>query len=99
MGKAIKGVDVRILDDNLKEVAPGEVGEICISGNGVSRGYLGNPPEQVNFVTLADGSRIYRSGDLGYRLPDGSIAFLRRKDRQVMILDRKSTRLNSSHLS
>lgn len=89
VGKAIKGVDVKILDDNLKEVAPGETGEICISGNGVSRGYLGNPPEQVNFVTLADGSRIYRSGDLGYRLPDGSIAFLRRKDRQVMILGKR----------
>lgn len=89
VGKAVKGVEVKILDDNLNEVAPGEIGEICISGEGVSRGYLGNPPEQVNFVTLEDGSRIYRSGDLGYQLPDGNIAFLRRKDRQVMILGKR----------
>lgn len=89
VGKAVKGAEVRILDDNLREVADGATGEICILGEGVSRGYLGNPPEQANFVTLADGRRMYRSGDLGYRLPDGNIAFLRRKDKQVMILGRR----------
>lgn len=89
VGKAVKGVEVRILDDNLHEVPEGTVGEICISGEGVSRGYIGNPPEQVNFVTLSDGRRMYRSGDLGYRLPDGNIAFLHRKDRQVMILGKR----------
>lgn len=89
VGKAVKGVEVRILDDNLREVPEGTVGEICIFGEGVSRGYIGNPPEQVNFVTLSDGRRMYRSGDLGYRLPDGNIAFLHRKDRQVMILGKR----------
>lgn len=89
IGKAIKGVEVRILDEDLHEVPDGKPGEICILGEGVSRGYLGNPPEQVNFVTLGDGTRMYRSGDLGYRLPDGNIAFLHRKDRQVMILGRR----------
>ena len=89
VGKAVKGADVRILDDNLRDVADGATGEICILGEGVSRGYLGNPPEQANFVTLADGRRMYRSGDLGYGLPDGNIAFLRRKDKQVMILGRR----------
>lgn len=89
IGKAVRGVDVRILDDALREVPDGAVGEICITGEGVARGYLGAPPEQANFVTLADGTRMYRSGDLGYRLPDGNIAFLRRKDRQVMILGRR----------
>lgn len=89
VGKAVKGVEVKILDSNLAEVPVGNVGEICISGQGVSHGYLGNPPEQDNFVTLADGRRIYRSGDLGYLQPDGNIAFLRRKDRQVMILGKR----------
>lgn len=89
VGKAVKGVEVKILDDNLNEVPAGKTGEICIYGEGVSRGYLGNPSEQVNFVTLEDGTRIYRSGDLGYQLPDGNIAFLRRKDRQVMILGKR----------
>lgn len=89
VGKAVKGVEVRILDDNLNEVPDGKTGEICITGEGVSRGYLGNPPEQANFVTLADGTRMYRSGDLGIRLSDGNITFLRRKDKQVMILGRR----------
>ena len=89
IGKAIKGVEVRLLDGNLREVPPGKTGEICILGEGVSRGYLGNPPEQANFTAWHDGWRMYRSGDLGYMLPDGNIAFLHRRDRQVMILGRR----------
>lgn len=89
VGKAIKGVDVKILDKHQNEVTPGQTGEICIFGKGVSRGYLGNPPEQANFMTWQDGRRMYRSGDLGYLLPDGDIAFLHRRDKQVMILGRR----------
>lgn len=89
IGNSIKGVEVKILDDSLNEVPDGKTGEICIFGEGVSRGYIGNPPEQANFVTLDDGTQMYRSGDLGYRMSDGNIAFLRRKDRQVMILGRR----------
>lgn len=89
IGKPIRGVSVKVMDKNLKEVSPGETGEICIFGEGVSRGYLGNPPEQKNFVTLSDGTRMYRSGDLGYLLPDGNLAFTHRCDDQVMILGRR----------
>lgn len=89
IGYAIMGVEVDLLDEDMKEVAEGNTGEICISGEGVSRGYLGNPPEQINFTVLAEGRRMYRSGDLGYRMPDGNIAFLHRKDRQVMILGKR----------
>ncbi len=89
VGTAVKGVEVKIMDENLREIPTGEIGEICIFGEGVSRGYTGNPPEQSNFVTLPDGRRLYRSGDLGYLLPDGNIAFLRRRDRQVMIGGRR----------
>lgn len=89
VGKAVKGVSVAILDNNLCAVERGAIGEICISGEGVARGYLGNPPESRNFVTLDNGSRMYRSGDLGYELPDGNIAFLRRRDEQVMILGKR----------
>ena len=89
IGKAVKGVQVKILDKDLKEVSKGTVGEICIFGEGVSRGYINDAPEQANFVTLADGTRMYRSGDLGYELPDGNIAFLHRRDDQVMILGKR----------
>ena len=89
VGKAVKGVEVKIMHKNLKEVEKGSVGEICIFGEGVSRGYINNAPEQVNFVILPDGTRMYRSGDLGYELPDGNIAFLHRRDDQVMILGKR----------
>lgn len=89
IGKAVKGVEVKILDMEGREVTAGSVGEICISGEGVSAGYLGNPPEQKNFVSLPDGKAMYRSGDMGYILPDGNIAFLHRRDEQVMILGKR----------
>lgn len=89
IGKPVSGVDVKIFDENFNEVPDGEVGEICIFGEGVSRGYLGNPPEQANFVVRPDGSRFYRSGDMGYRMADGNMVFLHRRDDQVMILGRR----------
>lgn len=89
VGKAVKGVRVKILDKDLKEVPAGTVGEISIFGEGVSRGYINNAPEQKNFVTLPDGTRMYSSGDLGYQLPDGNIIFLNRRDNQVMILGKR----------
>lgn len=86
IGRPVYGVEVHLLSpDGLREVPDGQEGEICILGSGVSHGYVGNPPEARNFVHLVDGRRMYRSGDLGYRLPDGNIVFVRRKDGQVMI--------------
>ena len=68
----------------------GETGEICIYGGGVSNGYTGDHDEENKaFVTLPDGSRMYRSGDLGYILPDGNIAFLHRMDTQIMIYGKR----------
>ena len=89
VGKPVKGVQVKILDENFNELPVGETGEICIFGEGVGHGYLGNPPEQENFVTMKDGTRFYRSGDMGYTLEDGNMVFLHRRDDQVMILGRR----------
>ncbi|MCM1111167.1 MAG: amino acid adenylation domain-containing protein [Clostridium sp.] len=89
VGHSVRGVSVKVLDDGLNELPAGETGEISIFGEGVSRGYVGNPPESRNFVTLADGTRMYRSGDLGYFLPDGNLVFLHRRDDQVMILGKR----------
>ncbi len=89
IGKAISGTAIEILDDNLQSVEEGEIGEISIFGDGISQGYIKPNPESANFTCTADGRRVYRSGDLGYRLPDGNIAFLRRKDKQVMILGKR----------
>lgn len=89
IGKAIKGVEVQILDEDMNPVKKGKTGQICISGEGVSRGYMGNAPEQANFVVSENGRRVYKSGDLGYEMEDGNIAFLHRCDDQVMILGRR----------
>ncbi|MCD7770193.1 MAG: amino acid adenylation domain-containing protein [Oscillospiraceae bacterium] len=88
IGKAVLGAAVELLDENMNPVPDGAVGEICISGGGVSNGYLDKSKNQM-FVTRADGQPVYRSGDLGYMLPDGNLAFMHRKDSQVMILGKR----------
>lgn len=90
VGKPVLGTNIQILDDDLNPVPDGTVGELCITGEGVSLGYIGDRVEENKaFLTLDDGTRMYRSGDLGYILPDGNIAFLHRKDTQVMILGKR----------
>ncbi|WP_462385504.1 AMP-binding enzyme, partial [Intestinibacillus massiliensis] len=79
-----------ILDADGNEVPDGETGEICIYGGGVSLGYIGDHAEENRaFVRTAADGAMYRSGDLGYLLPDRNIAFLHRKDSQVMIYGKR----------
>lgn len=78
---------VFVLDGDLNEVRPGEAGELCIAGDCLARGYLGAPQltaERFVFVP-ALGCRVYRSGDQGRLLADGSLQFLGRQDGQVKI--------------
>lgn len=90
IGHPIKGVEIRILDSHGVEVSPGQTGEICIAGDGVAQGYIGDhAKENEAFTELPDGCRMYLSGDLGYYLPDGNIAFLRRLDTQIMIYGKR----------
>ncbi|MCR5073583.1 MAG: amino acid adenylation domain-containing protein [Clostridiales bacterium] len=90
IGHPVLGAEIRILDNEGNELPKGETGEICIYGGGVSNGYTGDHDEENKaFVSLSDGSRMYRSGDLGYILPDGNIAFLHRKDTQIMIYGKR----------
>lgn len=85
IGHPILGTTIEVVDESLHPVPDGEIGEFLITGPGVSRGYLGEHPEQANFIVDADGIRHYRSGDMGYRDGDGNLVFLHRKDDQVMI--------------
>lgn len=89
IGHPVLGAGVLVLDSAGRRVPDGETGEICIFGDGVTDGYLREVPESRNFTVMPDGRRMYRSGDLGRVLPDGSIAFSRRNDSQVMILGRR----------
>lgn len=87
IGRPIANADILILDENLLPVAPGEVGELCISGALVGRGYRNNPSLTAErFVNNAPtGARIYRTGDRARFLENGEIVFLGRIDDQVKI--------------
>ncbi|WP_282049074.1 non-ribosomal peptide synthetase [Maribacter aquivivus] len=90
IGKPIANTDIYILDANGKPVRAGEIGEIVIGGEGVTKGYLGqeeltnerfvNNPFQAETST-----KMYLSGDLGKLLPNGQIECLGRKDGQVKV--------------
>lgn len=83
IGHPVKGARVVVEDEQGNEAKPGELGEICIFGAGVTRGYLPGVDNSA-FEAYAN-ERGFRSGDLGYILPDGTIVFVRRRDTQIMI--------------
>ena len=88
IGKPIPDLEVWLHDDQGKPVIPGEIGEIVIRGPGVARGYLNRPElDQERFPHLPDAShaRVYRSGDLARRLPNGDLVYCGRSDDQVKI--------------
>ncbi|NYI04686.1 non-ribosomal peptide synthetase [Allostreptomyces psammosilenae] len=91
IGRAYPGHRPYVLDDRLRPVPVGVVGELYVGGGGVARGYLGRPgPTAARF--LADpfgpaGSRMYRTGDLVRRRTDDDsvLEFVGRADGQVKI--------------
>jgi amino acid adenylation domain-containing protein len=75
-----------LLDPEGRYVAPGETGEMYISGAQVARGYRGRPDlNRERFVTLPGGARAYRTGDLARLLPDGELESLGRNDEQIKV--------------
>jgi amino acid adenylation domain-containing protein len=88
IGKPISNTKVYLLDNHLNVLPVGVPGELYIGGDGLARGYL-NQPELTaeRFVrdpfSRAPGARMYKTGDLGRWLPDGTIQFLGRNDFQV----------------
>ncbi|MCU1687008.1 MAG: bacitracin synthetase 3 [Amycolatopsis sp.] len=69
------GVSFHLLDPERRFVAPGEPGELYIGGNQLARGYRGRPDlTRERFVRMADGSRVYRTGDIARRLPPSGSA-------------------------
>src|SRR5262245_3694320 len=88
LGRPISNVCVYVVDEHLSPVPLGAPGEIVFSGVCVGRGYV-NDPERTQRAFLADphraGQRLYRSGDHGRWLPEGTLEFLGRRDTQVKI--------------
>ncbi|MDI3411489.1 amino acid adenylation domain-containing protein [Bacillus sonorensis] len=88
IGKPIDNVQAFILNQDNKLCPLGAVGELCIGGEGLARGYLHRPEltaEKFIPHPFTPGERMYRTGDLAKILPDGNIQFLGRVDQQVKI--------------
>jgi amino acid adenylation domain-containing protein len=89
VGKPAYNTDILLLDEDLRGVAPGEYGEICIAGPSVGAGYLGGSgPENEKFTTaVVDGEprRVYRTGDRGYVDEAGDLVVAGRMDAQVKV--------------
>ncbi|PHM46881.1 Amino acid adenylation [Xenorhabdus miraniensis] len=90
IGRPIANTQIHILDTRGQPVPIGVTGELHIGGVGVARGYLNRPELTAErfipdpFSTAPD-ARLYKTGDLGRWLPDGSIEYLGRNDFQVKL--------------
>lgn len=88
IGSAVIGARVHVLDDELRPVTPGEVGELYVAGTGLAHGYLNRPELTAQRFLRAPFDRdelLYRTGDLVSQRPDGSLDFHGRVDDQVKI--------------
>ncbi|MBW7477363.1 non-ribosomal peptide synthase/polyketide synthase [Paenibacillus oenotherae] len=88
IGKPLPGVGMYVLNRGMELQPVGVMGELCIGGSGVGRGYWRRPEltaEKFVDHPYAAGERLYRTGDLARRLPDGNIEYLGRMDQQVKI--------------
>lgn len=90
LGEPIDNSEVLLLNDRLRPVPPGLVGELVVVGANVGQGYLDPAAEgAARFIELADASgavrRAYRTGDLARRRADGALEFVRRNDGQMKV--------------
>jgi amino acid adenylation domain-containing protein len=85
IGRPIAGVLAQVVDDRLRPVGIGAVGELVIGGVAVGRGYLNRPDLTTELFLDDDQGRWYRTGDRVRLRPDGAFDFLGRLDEQVSI--------------
>ncbi|MFY1637256.1 non-ribosomal peptide synthetase [Solwaraspora sp. WMMB335] len=83
IGQPIQGVAYHLVDESGIEPSLGELGELCISGEALARGYFGDPVKTRD--RFGTGSRRYRTGDLARRLNNGEVQVSGRTDQQIKI--------------
>ncbi len=82
IGLPISSTEVSIRTDNNDQCKIGDIGEICIRGPQVMRGYWNQPQETAN-VTTADG--FFKTGDLGFMNDEGYIKIVDRKKDMILV--------------
>jgi amino acid adenylation domain-containing protein len=90
LGRPIANTQIHILDKYLQPLPMGVAGELYIGGLGIGQGYLHRPDLTAerfipNPFSTEPGTRLYKTGDLGRYLPDGTVEFIGRSDHQVKI--------------
>ncbi|SDR22089.1 non-ribosomal peptide synthase domain TIGR01720/amino acid adenylation domain-containing protein [Paraburkholderia fungorum] len=89
LGVALHDTTLRVLDQDGLPTAAGAVGELCIGGDNLARGYHGRASlTAASFVPDpfgAPGSRLYRTGDLSRKRADGGLDYLGRLDQQLKL--------------
>lgn len=88
IGRPIKNTEVYIVDENLLILPDGGIGEICISGKGLAKEYIDRQDltsEKFIYLPQKPDVKVYRTGDMGRYLSDGSLECLGRVDNQIKI--------------
>jgi hypothetical protein len=86
IGRPAANTQIYVLDKNLEPVPENVAGDLYISGDGLALGYLDNSvltAEKFIPNPFADGTRMYKSGDLARRLNNGELEFIGRRDEQI----------------
>ncbi|MDD3726029.1 MAG: long-chain fatty acid--CoA ligase [Candidatus Ratteibacteria bacterium] len=81
IGKAVPGVDMKIVDDNGKEIKRGKVGEIVVRGENVMKGYF-NRPEETEEAFFGE---YFRTGDIGYKDDEDYFYIVDRKKDTIIV--------------
>lgn len=88
IGPPVEGMEILILDENRRRVAPGATGEIAVRSKYITDGYWYKPEETSKaFIRDPDGSDllVYLTGDCGRVLPDGAVLSIGRTDSMVKV--------------
>ncbi|GGR89879.1 MULTISPECIES: amino acid adenylation domain-containing protein [Streptomyces] len=89
IGRPLRGVAARIVENGSEVHEPDRVGELWIGGEQVMLGYFDQPEETARRVVEVDGVRYYRTGDLCSYDEDGDIVFRGRDDDEVKLAGRR----------
>ena len=90
IGEIVKNMEAVIMGDDMKPVARGQKGELCVSGTQLSKGYLRDPQRNRDSFFLQETrayekKKFYRTGDIVFQDEEGVFMYVGRSDNQVKI--------------